>query len=144
MSPRRRRDALAALLVAALLTSAVAALAQGFALTRVELVFVNRRGDITVPHRFPSLHAYAMMRSTGAGVIQGTWRVDGRIVAAIAHPTVFGEDAILVSPELLTAEPGQHRVTVDVTNPRPAFRIPEITYFVTAQDYEEWKKGNAR
>jgi hypothetical protein len=85
-----------------------------------------------------------MLRTTGVGVIQATWKVDGRVVGAVAHPTLVGEDAILVSPELPTVEPGQRRVALDVTSPRPAFPMPEISYFVTAQDDEEWKKRSER
>jgi hypothetical protein len=143
MSASRRRAAVV-LLFAVAVTLALSPRelpAQGaFALTRAELVFVNRRPDITVPLRYPNLRAYAMLRFTGVGILRATWKVDGRMLGTVVHPTMFGEDAILVSPELPTVEPGQHRVTLDVDAPRPAFKMPEITYFVTAEDYEEWRK----
>jgi hypothetical protein len=142
----RARGALLGLLLAAAAAGGTGAEAQtAFALTRIELVFHNGRGDITVPLRYPDLRAYATLRFTGSGVLQATWRVDGRILATVVEPTLFGETLMFASPRapasaLPTFEPGLHRVTLDVSVPRPAFRLPEITYFVTAEDWEDFKK----
>lgn len=115
-----------------------------FALTRVELVFPNGRGDITIPLRYPEFRAYAMLQFAGSGVFQGTWKVDGRVMGAVAEPTVFGDGLILTSPALPTFEPGLHRVTLEVTAPAPAFRVPTVTYFVTAEEYEDFRKRMKR
>ncbi|HEV8585696.1 MAG TPA: hypothetical protein VGT02_12065 [Methylomirabilota bacterium] len=111
-----------------------------FTVTRVELVFPNGRGEITVPLRYPDLRAFGLLRFSGIGVAQGTWKVDGRIIGPIAEPTAYGEDLIISSPSLPTFEAGQHRVTLDLTNPHPTFRIPEVTYFVTNEDLETFRK----
>jgi hypothetical protein len=119
---------------------AAPARAQAFALTRLELVFANGRGEITVPLRYPQFHAFGMLRFTGTGVLQGTWKVDGRILGQVTEPTLFNEDLIITTPVLPTFEPGLHRVTLEVRRPAPTFRLPTITYFVTAEDYEDFRK----
>ena len=129
----------AAFMAAALLWPRLAD-AQAFTVTRVELVFPHGRGEITVPLRYPDLRAFGLLRFSGIGVAQGTWKVDGRIIAPIAEPTTFGEDVILSTPPLPAVEAGQHRVTLELTHPTPAFRIPEITYFVTNEDFETFRK----
>ena len=111
-----------------------------FALTRIELVFPNGRGEITVPLRYPQLRTFGMLRFSGSGIVQAMWKVDGRIVAPVVEPSLFHEDLIVATPELPTFEPGLHRVTLDVNDPKPAFKRPTITYFVTAEDYEDFKK----
>lgn len=141
VSPGSRRLLLAALLALTALAWPRPADAQApFAVTRVELVFPNGRGEITVPNRYPDLRAFALLRFGGIGVAQGTWKVDGRIIGPIAEPTVYGEDLILSTPALPTVEAGRHRVTLDLTQPHAAFKIPEITYFVTNEDFETFRK----
>lgn len=140
----RRRNALLILVLIALAWGGSRAAAHSaFALSRVELMFQNGRGDITIPLRYPDLRVYAILRFTGTGILRATWKVDGRIVATVLEPVLFGEVLMFVmprTPPLPTFEPGLHRVTLDVAEPRPAFKLPEITYFVTAEDYEDFKK----
>jgi len=140
----RRRSALLLLVVATLAWGVPPATARpSFALARIELVFQNGRGDITVPLRYPDLRVYATLQFTGAGILRATWKVDGRILATVAEPVVFGEILMFAIPRtvpLPTFEPGLHRVALEVVQPRPAFKLPEITYFVTAEDYEDFKK----
>ncbi len=138
--PRRRLVAAMVLTLAALVWPGATVGQAPFTVTRVELVYPNGRGEITVPHRYPDLRAFGLLRFSGLGVAQGTWKVDGRIIGPIAEPTAYGEDLILASPPLPTFEAGQHRVTLDLTNPPPAFRIPQITYFVTNEDMETFRK----
>jgi len=132
-----------ALLLAALLlvaASGPAAALAAFAVTRVELVFPNGRGEVTVPLRYPQLRAFGMLRFSAVGVVRATWKVDGRILGPVVEPTVFNEDLIVATPELPTFEPGLHKVTLEFTDPKPAFKVPTITYFVTAEDYEDFKR----
>jgi hypothetical protein len=140
----RARSAFLVFALVALAWGGSPAVAQSaLALTRVELLFQNGRGDITIPLRYPDLRAYAILRFDGSGILQATWKVDGRILSTVAEPTVFGEMLILATPRtppLPTFEPGLHRVALEITAPKPAFKIPEITYFVTAEEYEEFKK----
>ncbi len=135
---RALRIALAvAVVVCAPLTAATQT---AFTVTRIELVFINGRGDITVPLRYPELRGFGLLRFAGLGVLHGTWKVDGQLIASVVEPTVFGVDLIVATPDLPTFEPGLHRVTFEVIEPKPAFKIPTITYFVTAEDYQEFKK----
>jgi hypothetical protein len=139
--PRRRRVLAALVLALAALACPRAAAPQApFTATRIELVFPNGRGEITVPLRYPDLRAFGLLRFSGLGVAQGTWKVDGRIIGPLAEPTVYGEDLIVASPPLPTFEPGQHRLTLDLARPQPTFKIPEITYFVTGEDYETFRR----
>lgn len=141
----RVRSTVLAVALAALTTCALDAVGQpAFALTRVELVFQSGRGDITVPLRYPDLRVYATLHFAGSGVLRAQWRVDGRILGAVVEPVVFGEMLIFATPKgaspfLPTFEPGLHRVTLEVTEPRPAFKLPEITYFVTAEEWDDFK-----
>jgi hypothetical protein len=140
----RARSVLLVMLLAALVSQGSFAAAQSaFALTRVELMFQNGRGDITVPLRYPALQAYAILHFSGTGVFQGAWEVDGRLLSSVIEPVAFGEMLILAAPRippLPMFEPGLHRVTLKVTSPKPPFKIPEISYFVTAEEYEEFRK----
>jgi hypothetical protein len=111
-----------------------------FTVTRIELTFANGQGDITVPLRYPEFRAFGLLRFVGLGVLRAEWKVDGRLLGAAVEPTVVGEDLILTTPVLPTFEPGLHRLTLEVTDPKPGFKIPTITYFVTAEDYEDFKK----
>ena len=140
---RRARTIFLALAIAAS-APLTAATQTAFTLTRIELVFTNGRGDITVPLRYPELRVFGLLRFAGLGVLHGTWKVDGRLIATVAEPTLFGEDVILVTPDLPTLEPGLHRVTLEMIEPKPAFKIPTITYFVTAEDYQDFKKRTER
>jgi hypothetical protein len=138
--PRPRLLLAALLLVAAMAWMPPADAQAPFTVTRVELVFPNGRGEITVPLRYPDLRAFGLLRFSGIGVVQGNWKVDGRIMGPVAEPTVYGEDLILSSPSLPTFEAGQHRLTLELTNPRPTFKIPDLTYFVTNEDFETFRK----
>ena len=138
----RLRAVPTALLATLLLVAAAgpASALAAFAVTRVELVFPNGRGEVTVPLRYPQLRAFGMLRFTGVGVVRATWKVDGRILGPVVEPTLFNEDLIVATPELPTFEPGLHKVTLELTDPKPAFKVPTITYFVTAEDYEDFKR----
>lgn len=143
---RRRWSPVLAVVLAGLAWSGSPASAQpAFALTRVELVFHSGRGDITVPLRYPDLRVYATLHFAGSGVLRAQWKVDGRVLGAVVEPAVFGEMLIFATPKgaspfLPTFEPGLHRVTLEVIEPRPAFKLPEIMYFVRAEEYEDFKK----
>lgn len=142
---QRRRALLFCILALGLAWGGSRATAQpAFVLVRLELIFANGRGDITVPHRYPDLRAYGLLRFTGTSVVHATWKVDGRILGAVVEPTLFGEDLIVASPSLPTFEPGLRRLTLEVTDPRPVFKLPEITYFVTNEDYETFRKRMER
>ncbi len=109
-----------------------------FALTRLELLFQNGRPDITVPKNFPGLRVYARASFEGTGLFDALWVVDGRILAQVTEPVLFGDVLLFATPRqptLPTFEPGIHRVTLQVRTPMTAGRIPSITYFVTADEF---------
>lgn len=114
-----------------------------FALRRIELVFQNGRTDIVVPRRYPNLRVYATLNFSGTGILRATWKVDGRPIGLIAEPVVFGERLVFASgPTVIlpTSDPGQHTLMLDIEHPKPALRLPRITYFVTAEEYEDFQK----
>lgn len=114
-----------------------------FALRRIELVFQNGRTDIVVPRRFPNLRVYATLNFSGTGILRATWKVDGRPIGLIAEPVVFGERLVFASgPTVIlpTTDPGQHTVTLEIDHPKPALRLRRITYFVTAEEYEDFQR----
>ena len=114
-----------------------------FALRRIELVFQNGRTDIVVPRGFPNLRVYATLNFSGTGSLRATWKVDGRPIGLIAEPVVFGQTLMFANgPNVIlpTTDPGQHTVTLEIENPKSAFQLPRITYFVTAEEYEDFQK----
>ena len=144
---RTRRDLIALGLgaIAAACGAGRARAQQTFSLRRIELVFHHGKPDITVPLRYPDLRVYATLQFVGSGLLQARWKVDGRIIGSVTESILFGETLIFASPRtptsaLPTIEPGIHRATLEVTQPPPAFKLPELTYFVTAEDWEEFRK----
>jgi hypothetical protein len=112
--------------------------APALALVELELVFQNGRPDVTVPRNFPGLRVHARAGFHGSGLFDAFWVVDGRILAPVTEPVMFGEVLLFSSPRqpaLPTFEPGLHTVTLQVRSPRVAGRLPSISYFVTADEF---------
>ncbi|MEW6570216.1 MAG: S8 family serine peptidase [Nitrospirota bacterium] len=105
-----------------------------FALKRIELYFDNRRPEITVARNYPKLRAFAAIRFTGSGLLQGYWEVDGRLLSTVNQHLVYAKDVLLETPEippLPTFDPGSHIVRFVITSPSTAIPLPSIVYFVT-------------
>ncbi|HHM04535.1 MAG TPA: hypothetical protein ENJ19_02170, partial [Gammaproteobacteria bacterium] len=101
-------------------------------INRVELQFENGRGDITVPLN-ASLKAQALINYTGNGVLAARWVVDGRPIQQINRSLSFGSDVVIETgdiPPLPTFEPGSHRLSLQILQPRANLRIPVLRYFV--------------
>ncbi len=99
---------------------------------RVELNFQNDRGEITVSVN-EKLKAYAVIRFSGNGLFRAFWVVDGRVVEEVTLTLAFGNTLTLwTRPEtvLPTFEPGPHTLTLKIEQPKPAFKVPAIRYFV--------------
>lgn len=110
-----------------------------FELKRIELFFDNRRPEITITRNFPKLKAFAAIRFTGSGLLQGYWEVDGRLLSTVNQHLVYAKDVVLETPaipSLPTFEPGSHIVRFVVTVPATAISLPSIVYFVTPEETE--------
>ena len=103
-------------------------------ITRVELYFENHRAEITTERNFPRLKAYALVRSTGSGLLQGYWKVDNQILSQVSQQVTAGQTVILETPEvppLPTFNPGTHQVRFEITSPSTTIPLPRALYFVT-------------
>jgi hypothetical protein len=112
--------------------------AASFNVKRIELYFDNRRAETTVPRYFPNLRAYADIRYTGSGLLEGYWEADGRIISRVYQMLTFGGITTLQSPDippLPTFDPGSHIVRFVATNQDTGLPIPALVYFVTTDDY---------
>jgi len=102
-------------------------------ISRVELVFDNNRGDITVPLN-GEVRAKAFINYTGNGVLNALWVVDGRVIQQVNKSLTYGNSIIIETndvPPLPAFEPGPHTLTLQITNPAESFSIPAIEYYVT-------------
>jgi len=99
---------------------------------RIELLFPNGRGEITVPLD-AALGARAVVDYVGNGALTGRWLVDGRPIQEFNQTLLFGSTLTLETaaiPGLPTFEPGRHEVTLQLTSPAVAFPIPVVRYVV--------------
>ncbi len=99
---------------------------------RVALQFANGQGNTTVDRNTPALAVSAHIRYLGNGTLTGRWLVDGRTIATINTPLVFGTDITLHSDAtgvaLPTFEPGPHKVSLVLDG--QGVVIPAVRYFV--------------
>lgn len=112
--------------------------AAAFGIKRVELYFDNRRAEITVPKHFPNLRAFAEIRYTGSGVLEGFWEVDGRVISRVHQMLTFGSSVTLRTPEIPaipTFDPGTHIIRFVITNRGYALPVPVLVYFVTPEEF---------
>ena len=108
--------------------------AADFSVRRLELYFPNRRGVTTVQQYTEDLKAYAEVRFTGTGLLEGYWEVDGRTISTVKQYLTFGKVAILESPKapiLPTFSAGTHVVRFVIEKPAVLFNLPAIVYFVS-------------
>lgn len=107
-------------------------------ITRIELFFDNHRAETTVERNTPGLKAYALIRFSGSGLLQGNWWVDGRIIGTVSRHVSGGQTITLETPDnpsLPTFDPGTHRVRF-VPLPIPGIPVPTALYFVSAGEIE--------
>lgn len=112
--------------------------AAAFAINRIELYFDNRRAEITVPKHFPNLKAFAEIRYTGSGVLEGYWEVDGRVISRVHQMLTFGSSVTLRTPEIPampTFDPGTHIVRFVITNRGSSLPVPALVYYVTPDEF---------
>lgn len=111
-----------------------------FSIHRLQLYFENRRAEITVGRNQPGLKAFADIRFSGSGLLNGYWEVDGRILEYVNQHLVYGTTLTLATPDvpsLPTFAPGTHMVRFVVTAPAEDIPIPQALYFVTSEESGE-------
>lgn len=104
----------------------------GFAVTSVSIYFENNRPEITVSRADTDVRATAEIATTGSGLLEGYWEIDGRVVGRVSQHVVGVGDATLTthkSPALPTATPGSHIIRFVVSVPAPP--APTALLFVT-------------
>lgn len=101
---------------------------------RLDIFLSNRLPKMTVPQYQRDLKAFAVIRYTGAGILQGQWEIDGRVFSRVNKVLYQGAQKITLqtplAPPLPTYAVGTHRVRFVITRPTPAFEFPQAIYFV--------------
>jgi hypothetical protein len=119
--------------VAASFTLAPAGYGADFGIDRIGLYFGNNRAESTTVEDTGGYGAYADIRFTGSGLLQGYWEVDGRTLSPVSRHLVSGGTVTVRTPEspgLPTFDPGTHTVRFVVMSPTVAMPLPTILYFV--------------
>lgn len=104
---------------------------------RLDIFLNNRLPKMTVKQYQRDLKAFAEIRYTGAGLLQGQWEIDGRLFSKVHKQLYQGARKVTIqtplAPPLPTYAVGTHRVRFVVTRPEPAFELPLAIYFVEAE-----------
>jgi hypothetical protein len=106
--------------------------------TRIQLYFDNRRAETTVKRGTPNLKAFADIRYTGTGILEGFWEVDRRLLANVKQIITFGTSITLETPPvppIPTFEAGTHRIRFVIAK-QGDISFPEAIYFVTEERFE--------
>ncbi|GAB4486168.1 MAG: hypothetical protein OHK006_13610 [Thermodesulfovibrionales bacterium] len=135
------RRFLSALLLAALAmlpsSAAAADAASALKIDRIMLYFENQRADATVGRAGQRLRAYADIRYTGSGMLEGIWEVDGRVLSQVNQHITGGRSVTIQvpkSPGLPTMDPGTHILRFVPATPTAGLPVPSILYFVLPKD----------
>jgi hypothetical protein len=113
------------------------AAAADFGIRRMSLYFENRRPETTVDRSDQNLRAFADIATTGSGLLEGYWEVDGRLINRVSQHVVADAVVTLTTPKvpsLPTVDPGTHILRFVVTNPQFAAPAPSILYFVVPKE----------
>ena len=108
-----------------------------FTIDRIELYFENHRAETTVVRNSPNLKAFALIRVTGSGLLQGQWQVDGRPIGFVSQQAFSGQTITLqtpANPPLPTFDPGTHRLQFVPSSPAPVIPLPTALYFVSVSE----------
>ena len=93
---------------------------------------------ITVPRNTKGLRAAAIVTYNGQGLLRGRWTVDGQVLGFVTKQLVPGmREAIIASPAVPafpTYATGLRTVRFEILDPVPAFDLPVLQYFVTAEE----------
>jgi len=104
---------------------------------RLDIFLNNRLPKMSVKQYQRDLKAYAEIRYTGAGLLQGQWEVDGRIFSRVHKQLYQGARKVTLqtplAPPLPTYAVGTHRIRFVITRPEPVLAVPQAIYFVEAE-----------
>ena len=113
-----------------------------FSISRLSLTFDDRTRVKVLP-KDSRLRALAELRTTGQGLIEGTWEVAlaattagtpvFQILSLVRQPVAFGGRMVITSPPLPTRFEGTNLVRLRITGPATRFDEPELTYYVTPE-----------
>ncbi len=108
---------------------------QGLAITQVRMVFENGKAVYSVE---PGglVQAYTVIKYRGAGVFEGQWKVNGRLLSRV-QKHLNGSRSFTVStpqvPSLPTEQIGPYRLEFVITTPQSSYEQPFLTYHVMGQ-----------
>ncbi|MDP2156423.1 MAG: hypothetical protein Q8K68_01780 [Nitrospirota bacterium] len=135
---RRASDLIALLILVLGLLASTPYADAAFTADRITLYFNNNRPETTVDRNTKNLQAFADIRYSGTGLLEGDWKVDGRVISHISlHVTGNNRIVTIRTPEgspLPTFAEGTHIVQFIMTSPRAALSFPSIVYFVTPKE----------
>ena len=104
---------------------------------RLDIFLNNHLPKMTVKQYQRDVMAFAQIRYTGAGLLQGQWEIDGRVFAKVHKQLYQGAQKVIIqtplAPPLPTYAVGTHRIRFVITRPAPAFEFPLAIYFVEAE-----------
>lgn len=109
----------------------------GFTITRLELEFLDGKGQTTVRRNDQGLKAKAIITTRGTGLLQGYWEVDGRPFPPIEQYITFGQTVNIETPDippLPTYDVGDHLLRFVVTEPVLQFSLPTLVFTVTPEE----------
>jgi hypothetical protein len=108
----------------------------GLNIQRIDIYFNNRQPKMTVQQYKRNLKAFADIRYTGAGILQGWWEIDGRVFSRVNKQLYRGRQKVTIqtplAPPLPTYAVGTHRVKFVITRPEQGIEQPQAIYFVEA------------
>jgi hypothetical protein len=101
---------------------------------RLDIYLPNRLPKMSVKQYQRDLKAFVDIRYTGAGLLQGQWEIDGRLLSKVNKQLYQGGQKITIQTPLAPALPthavGTHRLRFVVTRPELGFDFPQAVYFV--------------
>jgi hypothetical protein len=109
----------------------------GLAVSRLELAFLDGKGQAIVRRNEQGLRAKAFLSTSGSGLLQGYWEVDGRPFPPVEQYVTFGQIVSIetpVVPSLPTFNPGDHLLRFVLVSPAVPFKVPVLVYTVTPEE----------
>lgn len=109
----------------------------GLTITRLELAFSDGKGQVTVRRNEQGIRAKATIATTGSGLLQGYWDVDGRPFPPVEQYVTFGQTVNIETPDvppLPTFDVGDHLLRFIVTAPVIQFTLPTLVYTVAPEE----------
>lgn len=109
----------------------------GLSISRLELAFLDGKGQTIVRRNEQGLRAKAFLSTSGSGLLQGYWEVDGRPFPPVEQYVTFGQTVTIDTPavpSLPTFNPGDHLLRFVIISPVISFQLPSLVYTVTPEE----------